>query len=966
MERFKKTTIIFLLAVGFLTSAAPAKTVSVLLQEGLYAEEIQGDLDAAIKIYEQVISESKETQRAAAEATYRIGMCYLKKGRKDKAAEHFQNVILNFPIQKALVTKAEKQLDKIKPRAERIVEQAVMTISTCAEGDPRVTKALESLKGLDESAVVNELVKFLDSETGTVRRSAIYVLWKGDLKDVSAAVPALEKLCSHKEETTRGMAAITLGASKAESSFDALCDMTLKDTSGYARRCAAYALGLMGRVDARPTLEKATKDSDHLVQNNAKAALAMLPEKVRPPTRVFEPQALDELIKSGKVPSFEVQLPDNTGLDLDSGEIAMLKDEWPDRFDVAWDNDGGGVLMKKTGSGVRFLALPSGEKQMWDEAVYIARSQFDELRNSNTKVIWASQSKFAAVLTSEGNLAVIQIGEYDANKGTIYGWIEKIPAAGFGPVVERVVHQTESKKDCMIDFESGRLFAFPENLKDLPMDDREVQSWLEKNGIDAIAAVKGKLGGLEGVRSLRAVSMRDLGWDALPEKLVATTEREIALHPTPDKARMFAFGGIPFDFFFKTGDGGMGVLQLLEVHSPHIGTRIRYKMLQPVAVKETVNLNVGKPAYEWWRSEPSVTHTIYEDSQLEIVWDVEPEVGRKTRSLSVGVLPMERDISDFEGHLWFVQNLAFTVRRTPYGKQWKGTGFTMDPKNLTIGEYRIYVCAFDSQQYQSLGWSQMLKFHSVGAATAKLIVRPKPSTQTAKPRRDESARKLKQLGLAVAMFANEHNSKLPDSLHELEHYVGKKQDFQWILENVEYLGKGKKHVAGSFNVATAYDKTLLEEGNGTNVLFADGHVKFETHRKLEELCITPKTAEATLDLNTPEATIKSFVKAVYVGNLEAAKACVSKDGHDYDEFMEMLATESNHPFQAMIKAMDASIPVEITSKNITEDRCKIKWYFTLGRVYYIGDGETKWQKGKHTEFSSYLELVGDKWLIRDI
>ena len=119
-----------------------------------------------------------------------------------------------------------------------------------------------------------------------------------------------------------------------------------------------------------------------------------------------------------------------------------------------------------------------------------------------------------------------------------------------------------------------------------------------------------------------------------------------------------------------------------------------------------------------------------------------------------------------------------------------------------------------------------------------------------------------------------------------------------------------------------------------------------------------------LNLSTPEATIKSFVKAVYDGNLEAARKCVSKKGADYDEFMEMLATESNHPLQAMIKAMDTSIPVEITSKDITEDRCKIKWYFTLGRVYYIG--ETKMEKGTHPEFSSYLELVGDKWLIRDI
>jgi len=310
------------------------------------------------------------------------------------------------------------------------------------------------------------------------------------------------------------------------------------------------------------------------------------------------------------------------------------------------------------------------------------------------------------------------------------------------------------------------------------------------------------------------------------------------------KARMFGKGALPATYFFKTRDGGMGVLQILgfTVGDPR-GVKVRYKMLQPGIGKEMVKLKLARPRYEWWQSEPSVTNTIYEDSQLEIEWDVEPEVGRKTRSLSVGVLPMERDISDLEGHLWFVQNLAFTVRRTPYGKRWRGVGLTMDPKHLTSGEYRIYVCAFDSQQYQSLGWAQMLKIHSVGAATAKLIVKPRPSTQIATPREAESVSKLKQLGLAVAMFAGDHDSKLPDTLQELEPYVGNKQDFRWILDNVEYLGKGKK-ARTPLDAIIAYDRTLLKKGNGTNVLFNDHHVAFRTPKQLEELGITPKTSRA--------------------------------------------------------------------------------------------------------------------------
>ena len=82
MEKLKNITIIFLLAVGLLTSVGQAKSPSLLLQEGLYAEQTEGDLDKAIEIYGQVIAEAGPSQRAAAKATYQLGMCYLKKGEE--------------------------------------------------------------------------------------------------------------------------------------------------------------------------------------------------------------------------------------------------------------------------------------------------------------------------------------------------------------------------------------------------------------------------------------------------------------------------------------------------------------------------------------------------------------------------------------------------------------------------------------------------------------------------------------------------------------------------------------------------------------------------------------------------------------------------------------------------------------------------------------------------------------------
>ncbi|MDH4240442.1 MAG: HEAT repeat domain-containing protein [Phycisphaerae bacterium] len=845
MEKLKSITIIFLLAVGLFTPVAPAKTTSVLLQEGLYAEEIEGDLDSAIKIYEQVIGRAKEAQQAAAQATYRIGMCYLKKGQKDKAAEHFQNIILNFRSQKALVTKAEKQLDKIKPRAERIVEQAVMTISTCAEGDPRVTRALESLKGLDENVVVNELVKFLDSETDTVRRSTIYILWRGNLSDISAAVPVLEKLCSHKKELTRGMAALALGQAKVNSSFDTLCDMTLKDNSGYARRCGAIALGWMGRADAKPILEKVLEDPDPLVCNNAKAALAMLPEKVRPLTRVFEPQALDEQVKSGEVPSFKVQLIDNTALDLDSGEISMLKDEWPDRFDVAWDNDGGGALMKKVGSGVRFLALPSGDKQMWDEAIYMARSDIDELRNSNTRGIWASQGKFAAVLTGEGNLAVIQIGEYDAEKGTIYGWIEKIPSG-----ISSAWDTAEAFLAAAVSGRDSEAIKLVKPGSAVALQVKDFQEIAEKDKVKVVSVFG-------------------------DEQVAVATTTEISAAATTKETSVEDKGPMLIRLIKQRG---MWMVEDVDLETP-------------ASLKAEIDSFLQKHPNARKLQEPDV------------------------RGLSVS--PHRRLLDE--------RTLTAINSQDQFGAKW----FKVE---------REYEAASQEQK------QQMIEKWMADAQKPDVTIRSSAIASLGNICCKQAADILIKIAKEPMEFSRSNRPRWI-AVRSLGR-VGDMRAVPVLIDLLDHYNKDTQ----------LYARVALCEITG--VYFGSDKTKWQDWWKQKG----KSTAE--LDLSTPEATIKSFVKAVYDGNLEAAKACVSKEGADYDEFMEMLATESNHPFQAMIKAMDASIPVEITSKDITEDRCKIKWYFTLGRVYYFG--ETKMKKGTPQEFSSYLELVGDKWLIRDI
>jgi hypothetical protein len=112
MEK-KSITIIFLLAVGLLASRAFGKSASALLQEGLYAEEIEGDLDGAIKIYEEIIAKKEAEKPQVAQAMYRMGMCYFKKRNEGQAKAVFEKLVAQFPEENQLVEKVRPLLEEM-------------------------------------------------------------------------------------------------------------------------------------------------------------------------------------------------------------------------------------------------------------------------------------------------------------------------------------------------------------------------------------------------------------------------------------------------------------------------------------------------------------------------------------------------------------------------------------------------------------------------------------------------------------------------------------------------------------------------------------------------------------------------------------------------------------------------------------------------------------------------------------
>ena len=82
--------------------ARAAESASVLLQKGIFAEETEGNLDAAIKIYEQISAESAANRTVVAQAQYRLAVCYQKKGAKGQAIATLQELLKQFPSEARL------------------------------------------------------------------------------------------------------------------------------------------------------------------------------------------------------------------------------------------------------------------------------------------------------------------------------------------------------------------------------------------------------------------------------------------------------------------------------------------------------------------------------------------------------------------------------------------------------------------------------------------------------------------------------------------------------------------------------------------------------------------------------------------------------------------------------------------------------------------------------------------------
>jgi len=99
---------IFLLGATF--AQAQTNGLTPLLQQGLFDEEANQDLNAAIAKYKSLATQFDKDRQVAATAVYRLGECYRKLGQTNEATVQYERIVREFPDQKTLATLSQQNL----------------------------------------------------------------------------------------------------------------------------------------------------------------------------------------------------------------------------------------------------------------------------------------------------------------------------------------------------------------------------------------------------------------------------------------------------------------------------------------------------------------------------------------------------------------------------------------------------------------------------------------------------------------------------------------------------------------------------------------------------------------------------------------------------------------------------------------------------------------------------------------
>ena len=95
---------------GAMVLRAQTNDLSAALQKGLFEEEANRNLDAAISNYQALTAQFDQDRQVAATAIFRLGECYRKLGQTNDAVVQYLRILREFPDQQTLATLSQQNL----------------------------------------------------------------------------------------------------------------------------------------------------------------------------------------------------------------------------------------------------------------------------------------------------------------------------------------------------------------------------------------------------------------------------------------------------------------------------------------------------------------------------------------------------------------------------------------------------------------------------------------------------------------------------------------------------------------------------------------------------------------------------------------------------------------------------------------------------------------------------------------
>ena len=184
-----KSLLTGLAVMAAMAAAAATNELTARLQQGLFEEEANQDLNAAIADYQSLAKQFDQDRTVAATAIYRLGECYRKLGQTNEAAGQYQRLLRDFPDQPKLTGLSRQSLAgmNVAPAAGPAAEGAG------AKPDPELLAAVAEvgalkaqIQVLDKADLLQARVIAQESYTNQVLTALMQKLTETELAYVKA------------------------------------------------------------------------------------------------------------------------------------------------------------------------------------------------------------------------------------------------------------------------------------------------------------------------------------------------------------------------------------------------------------------------------------------------------------------------------------------------------------------------------------------------------------------------------------------------------------------------------------------------------------------------------------------------------------------------------------------------------------------------------------------------------------